>query len=135
MIDRDSVIWRKSSYSGYNGNCVEVAWRKSSYSVGNGACVETATGCGQIHVRDSKDPDGPVLEFSPGAWAEFLDGVRDGPDELATYVAEAMADPEFAAAYEAAGQEDIPTNQEDNSGVPLDELARRRRGATFSSSI
>ena len=56
----DNVIWRKSSYSGSNG----------------GACVEVADGCGQVHVRDSKDLDGPVLDFSPGAWMEFLDDLK-----------------------------------------------------------
>lgn len=34
--------WRKSSYRAYNGNCVEVnlGWEKSSYSSYNGSCVE-----------------------------------------------------------------------------------------------
>lgn len=50
--------WRKSSYSGNEGACVEIAWRKSSYSANEGACVEVAsTGA----VRDSKNPIGPSL--------------------------------------------------------------------------
>jgi hypothetical protein len=41
--DVSRTLWRKSSYSGSNGNCVEVAaWRKSSYSGSNGNCVEVA---------------------------------------------------------------------------------------------
>jgi hypothetical protein len=72
--------WRKSSYSGYNGNCVEVAaqWRKSSHSVLNGACVEVAEDDGLVQVRDSKDLPGPVLEFSPAAWVAFLAQVKAG---------------------------------------------------------
>jgi Domain of unknown function (DUF397) len=87
--------WRRSSYSMANGNCVEVAagWRKSSYSNGHSACVEvaawrksshsalngcveTATGCGQVRVRDSKDPEGGHLTFTPGDWMAFLETIR-----------------------------------------------------------
>ena len=49
-------------------------WVKSSYSAHNGNCVEVADDCGQIHVRDSKDPGGPVLVFTPGEWRTFLRG-------------------------------------------------------------
>jgi len=53
-------------------------WRKSSYSSGNGgACVEVARNLpGIVAVRDSKDPDGPALVFTPEEWLAFLDGVR-----------------------------------------------------------
>ena len=67
--------WRKSSYSGGNGECVEVAtgWRKSSYSDGNGDCVEVADTDRRIAVRDTKQRDhGPVLEFATDAWRQFL---------------------------------------------------------------
>ncbi|HEY3610396.1 MAG TPA: DUF397 domain-containing protein [Pseudonocardiaceae bacterium] len=47
--------WRKSSYSSSQENCVEL--RKSSYSSGGENCVEVGPGA----VRDSKNPDGPVL--------------------------------------------------------------------------
>ena len=68
--------WRKSSYSGDNGgNCIEVGamWRKSSYSGDNGGdCVEVARDIpGDIAVRDSKDPDGPRLIFTPADWQTF----------------------------------------------------------------
>jgi hypothetical protein len=49
-------------------------WRTSSYSSGNGGqCVEIAANLpGIIAVRDSKDPDGPALAFTPTAWQAFL---------------------------------------------------------------
>lgn len=56
-----------------------VVWRKSSFSAGNGQCVETASLVEGVAVRDSKDPSGPVLRFtSPAAWAAFLEGVKAG---------------------------------------------------------
>ncbi|MEV6228549.1 DUF397 domain-containing protein [Saccharopolyspora shandongensis] len=49
------------------------AWRKSSYSQGNGGvCVEVAVQPAVVGVRDSKDPDGPVLVFDSGSFARFL---------------------------------------------------------------
>ncbi|MFJ7907335.1 DUF397 domain-containing protein [Kitasatospora sp. NPDC096204] len=54
-------------------------WRKSTYSNGQGDCIEVAGGiAGIIPVRDSKDPDGPALVFSPEAWWAFVVGVRAG---------------------------------------------------------
>jgi len=82
-MDLTGVRWRKSSCSGTNGGaCIEVAevWRKSSYSGSNGGdCVEVArTRPAAVAVRDSKDPDGPKLLFTPAAWAEFTTSVRTG---------------------------------------------------------
>lgn len=57
-------------------------WNKSSHS-GNNGCVEVAHGDDQIAVRDSKDPSGPMLLFTPREWRAFLDGVRDGEFDLA----------------------------------------------------
>ncbi|MCZ4125074.1 DUF397 domain-containing protein [Streptomyces sp. H39-S7] len=56
------------------------AWFKSSYSGGSGTeCVEaTFLDDGGAAVRDSKDPDGPVLRFSAGAWMQFIRSVREG---------------------------------------------------------
>jgi hypothetical protein len=71
----ESLKWFKSSYSNDEGGaCVEVAylWQKSSYSGSEGGnCVEVAAHPGAVHVRDSKDPEGPALTFSPVAWAAF----------------------------------------------------------------
>ncbi|MEU8118729.1 DUF397 domain-containing protein [Spirillospora sp. NPDC049024] len=71
-IELAEITWRKSSRSGENGgNCVEVTglpWRKGSHSGENGGdCVEMAGAAGVVAVRDSKDPDGPVLLVSRAA--------------------------------------------------------------------
>jgi len=69
--------WRKSSYSSYNGSCVEIgAWRVSSHSMGNGDCIEVGRGGAVIGVRDSKDPDGAVLAFGAAAWERFTARLR-----------------------------------------------------------
>ncbi|MFB4296199.1 DUF397 domain-containing protein [Actinomadura sp. NTSP31] len=65
-IELAGLSWRKSTRSGENGgNCIELAglsWRKSTRSGSNAAeCVELADAAGVVAVRDSKDPDGPVL--------------------------------------------------------------------------
>jgi predicted secreted Zn-dependent protease len=83
-MDISDLTWRKSSYSGANGNCVEVAhvptWRKSSYtSASGGNCVEVAQfPAASIAVRDSKDPEGPMLVFSSGEWRTFIAGMKAG---------------------------------------------------------
>jgi hypothetical protein len=85
VADLIGAVWRKSSYSTANGGaCIEVAalngvtWRKSSYSSANGgACVEVAAdGPGVVAVRDSKDPDGPALVFTPADWSAFIASLK-----------------------------------------------------------
>ncbi|GAA2482862.1 DUF397 domain-containing protein [Actinocorallia cavernae] len=51
-----------------------LTWFKSSYSSGNdgNSCVELAVTPDTIHVRDSKNTDGPRLTLTPEAWAEFV---------------------------------------------------------------
>ncbi|MET8678233.1 DUF397 domain-containing protein [Streptomyces sp. NPDC004647] len=78
--------WRKSSYSGDDGGeCVECApiggaqWRKSSYSADTGGqCVEIAAVPCSVAIRDSKDPDGPALSFTPAAFADFVSAAAAG---------------------------------------------------------
>jgi hypothetical protein len=56
-----------------------LSWVKSSLSFSNSNCVEVASlPGGGIGVRDSKDPEGPVLRFTPGEWHAFLGGARNG---------------------------------------------------------
>lgn len=59
-----------------------LTWRKSSRSNQQGGnCVETATlPDGGRAVRDSKNPDGPALLFTPAEWAAFVEAVRAGED-------------------------------------------------------
>jgi Domain of unknown function (DUF397) len=52
-------------------------WVKSSFSFSNGNCAEVASlPGGEIGVRDGRDPDGPVLTFTPGAWDAFVGRTR-----------------------------------------------------------
>lgn len=53
--------YRKSSYSGSGGDCVEIAFNVSDVRA----------------VRDSKDPDGPHLEFTPADFVAFLATLRN----------------------------------------------------------
>ncbi|WP_228925200.1 DUF397 domain-containing protein [Streptomyces sp. DH7] len=70
-----ALNWFKSSYSGSEGGaCLEVAydWRKSSYSGDEGGqCVEIAAHPAAVHVRDSKDIEGPTFTVAPSAWSAF----------------------------------------------------------------
>jgi hypothetical protein len=62
MMNRDlsPAVWRKSSYSGGEENCVEVAGRP-----------------GAVAVRDSKDASGPALKFGRGPWHAFTDKIKN----------------------------------------------------------
>ena len=59
-IDLSRAEWRKSSYSGQSGNCVEVARNLP----------------GLVAVRDSKEPGGARLVVSSEAWQVFVGAVR-----------------------------------------------------------
>ncbi|NUT51187.1 MAG: DUF397 domain-containing protein [Saccharothrix sp.] len=48
-----------------------VRWRKSSRSSSQANCVEVARVAGRVAVRDSKNPDGPVLLFGKVDWSVF----------------------------------------------------------------
>jgi hypothetical protein len=47
-------------------------WRKSSFSGQNGSCVETASNSGAVLVRDTTNRDGGTLSFTADAWRAFL---------------------------------------------------------------
>lgn len=59
MANLTGANWRKSTRSGNGGNCVEVA-------------TNLLDSAGVVAVRDSKDPDGPVLTFTPEQWQAFI---------------------------------------------------------------
>lgn len=56
----------------------ELFWRKSTRS-SSGDCVEIAVSTGVVLVRDSKNPDGPVLEFEPAVFSAFLADLKATP--------------------------------------------------------
>ncbi len=53
-------------------------WQKASASGADGQCVEMRRQDGWIQLRDSKNPAGAVLEFSPAVAAAWLDAARKG---------------------------------------------------------
>ncbi|MFD4831676.1 DUF397 domain-containing protein [Streptomyces uncialis] len=57
-------------------------WFKSSYSENGGACVEVAANLAANHgivpVRDSKNPNGAVLDIPATAFTSFVTGVKTG---------------------------------------------------------
>ncbi len=59
-----------------------VTWRKASYSGNGGACIEVGTSPRTVAVRDSKDPEGPKLAFTPGRWQEFTRSIKTGAPEV-----------------------------------------------------
>lgn len=62
IAEVSAAAWFKSSHSGSQGDCVEVAWLAE----------------GAVGVRDSKDPSGPALVFAPGQWDSFAEGLAAG---------------------------------------------------------
>lgn len=56
------------------GEASELAWFKSSYSDSSNPndCVEVATAPDVVHVRDSKNIQGPRLTLTPAAWTGFV---------------------------------------------------------------
>ncbi|MER7179491.1 DUF397 domain-containing protein [Streptomyces hyaluromycini] len=56
-----------------------VAWVRSRHSAFEGNCVEMALlPCGDVALRNSRDPEGPALIYTRAEIAAFLAGARDG---------------------------------------------------------
>ncbi len=55
-----------------------ISWIKAQASTAYGECIEVASAAGKIAIRDSKDPDGLILIYSPDKFREFTDGARNG---------------------------------------------------------
>jgi hypothetical protein len=61
----------------------QARFRKSSHSDGGEGCVEAAALSTARLVRDSKDPGGPTLAFTPTAWMSSVDQIKEGRFDLA----------------------------------------------------
>ncbi|HEX6077370.1 MAG TPA: DUF397 domain-containing protein [Micromonosporaceae bacterium] len=57
-------------------------WTKSKRSDSGGNCVEVRRADHDIQVRDSKNPTGSVLTFTPAEWTAFIDAAKDGQFSL-----------------------------------------------------
>ncbi|WP_329084152.1 MULTISPECIES: DUF397 domain-containing protein [unclassified Streptosporangium] len=72
-MDLSNAKWQKSSFTGSNGgNCVEVAELRNTTD----GPTHKADHPDLIAVRDSKDPEGPKLFFTPAEWDAFVNGVK-----------------------------------------------------------
>jgi len=78
-MNLSDVEWKKSTYTGDDGgNCVEVAEVNGTINA-----PEHKTGHAKlIAVRDSKNPDGPVLYFTQAEWDAFVAGVKDNEFDI-----------------------------------------------------
>lgn len=65
---------RGRQVAGFDESCT--TWRKSTAS-NSGACVEVAVAGGSVLIRDSKNPDGPMLRASAAAWFLLLASARE----------------------------------------------------------
>jgi Domain of unknown function (DUF397) len=52
-------------------------WHRSSSSGGNGACVEVAGLDSSVLVRDSRDQAGVLLEFTSPQWLGFVQRIKN----------------------------------------------------------
>ncbi len=52
-------------------------WRVATYTGGQGNCVEVGRSATAVAVRDTKDRDGgPVLRFPPSTWQAFTEQLK-----------------------------------------------------------
>ncbi|MFJ3248382.1 DUF397 domain-containing protein [Streptomyces sp. NPDC086782] len=64
----------------FDSSAADFAWTKSSYSGSQGDCIEVAHGAlpAALPVRDSKRPAGPAVVFGDTTWGAFVDAVKRG---------------------------------------------------------
>jgi len=55
---------------------VDLRWRKSSFSGNGGECVEVGSGREVVVVRDTMDRSGSVLRFAPAVWRRFAGQIK-----------------------------------------------------------
>jgi len=69
-----------NTYNGMSATDLSGAmWRKSSISNSQGACVEMAeVGIDKLAVRNSRNPEGPALIYTPGEISAFIRGAKAG---------------------------------------------------------
>ena len=66
-------------HNGIQASSLGVDWLKSRHSNAEGNCVEVAAlPDGEIALRNSRDPHGPALVYTPAELAAFLAGAKDG---------------------------------------------------------
>lgn len=58
--------WQTSSFSMGAGNCLQV--RRASFGAVSGIVV----------VRNSRDPEGSMVSFTPAEWGAFIQGAKAG---------------------------------------------------------
>lgn len=72
-----TTMWRKSSHCGSRSECVQVTVTYDTSAAPHKA------GSGKLYLmRNSRDPDGPVLAFTEAEWEAFVLGVKDGEFDL-----------------------------------------------------
>jgi predicted secreted Zn-dependent protease len=54
-----------------------ITWH-TALSCEGGACVEVAANQNTILIRNSRQPDGPLIEYTPEEWHAFVSGVKKG---------------------------------------------------------
>jgi hypothetical protein len=54
-----------------------LTWR-TALSCDGGACVQVAADQQTILIGSSRQPGGPVLNFDPNEWHEFVAGIKKG---------------------------------------------------------
>ncbi|QIS06994.1 DUF397 domain-containing protein [Nocardia brasiliensis] len=64
--------------SGANVDLSGATWRTAGAGAGNASVEVALLAQGHVGLRDGKNPDGPVLVFTPAEWAAFTAGVQDG---------------------------------------------------------